>query len=129
MSLHGTRVLLVEDDPTFSLSWANILTRLGARVLGPCPTVGRAMFLLGTERPQVALLDIQLRDGNSFPIARALALMRTPFVFLSDGDPRDLPTEFCATPYLQQPATIANVLATLERATQRESDGVSPAPR
>ena len=80
------KVLLVEDDPAQAEAIDAILTQANLRVTR-CATVTEASALLGTEFPDLILLDIQLPDGEGFTIARLARqdprLALVPIVFLT----------------------------------------------
>lgn len=80
------KVLLVEDDPSQAEAIDAILTHANLRVTR-CATVTEASALLGTEFPDLILLDIQLPDGEGFTIARLARqdprLALVPIVFLT----------------------------------------------
>lgn len=80
------KVLVVEDDPVQAQAIETILTQANLRVTR-CATVAEASALLGTEFPDLILLDIQLPDGDGFTIARLARqdsrLALVPIVFLT----------------------------------------------
>jgi len=80
------KVLLVEDDPAQSDAITEILTHANLSVRH-CATVKEASQLLGTEYPDLILLDIRLPDGDGFTIARLARqdqrLALVPIVFLT----------------------------------------------
>src|ERR1700761_2752251 len=57
------RILLVEDEPLIALDLESILERLGHEVVGVAETRLEAIHLAEHEHPDVALVDIKLRDG------------------------------------------------------------------
>ena len=61
--LAGARVLVVKDEFLIALEVEFLLRDFGCEVLGPVPSVVRALELLGRERPDAALLDLDLLDG------------------------------------------------------------------
>lgn len=68
----GANVLIVEDEFLVALQLEDILTDAGHRVVGIAPDQASVARL--EERPEVALVDLNLRDGPSGPaIARQLA--------------------------------------------------------
>lgn len=68
----GVNVLIVEDEFLVALQLEDILTDAGHRVVGIVPDQASAHAL--RERPDVALVDLNLRDGPSGPtIAQQLA--------------------------------------------------------
>src|SRR3954454_7390819 len=76
--LAGARVLVVEDEFVIALEVEFLLRDFGCEVLGPVPSVVRALELLGRERPDAALLDLNLLDGMAVPVAELLASRRVP---------------------------------------------------
>lgn len=58
-------ILVVEDDPLVALSLALCLAGAGHEVLGPADRASAALDLAQRHRPDLALLDIQLRDGHT----------------------------------------------------------------
>jgi CheY-like chemotaxis protein len=62
--LNGLRVLVVEDSWEVSTGLKRLLESWGASVAGPVPTTADAMLLISQETPDVALVDIHLRDGE-----------------------------------------------------------------
>src|SRR4051812_26531837 len=81
--LEGRRVLVVEDEYIVALDLEGMLLGLGCEVLGPVASIAQAQALLGRERPDVALLDLDLLDGLALPVAERLAGMGVPFVVCS----------------------------------------------
>ena len=77
-------VLIVEDDAFIALDIEDVLREAGFLVTGPAATVQEALTLLqGSECPDVALLDYNLGDETSIPVAHKLEEMGIPFLFLS----------------------------------------------
>jgi DNA-binding NarL/FixJ family response regulator len=62
--LNGSRILLVEDAWHVGEALKEVLVSLGAEVAGPAATVVEAEGLLSECAPDVALVDIYLRDGE-----------------------------------------------------------------
>ena len=80
------RVLVVEDEFLVALELEEMVERLGFRVVGPAPTVAKARSLLERERPNVALLDVNLGGERSTPIAEILRQQGIPFVLTTGYD-------------------------------------------
>jgi DNA-binding NtrC family response regulator len=59
-TLQGWCVLVVEDEMLIAMELESLLERRGCAVLGPAKTMGRALALLDRERPDAALLDLDL---------------------------------------------------------------------
>jgi CheY-like chemotaxis protein len=62
--LGGLRVLVVEDSWHVSTGLSALLEARGATVDGPVATTADAMRLLSERTPDVAIVDINLRDGE-----------------------------------------------------------------
>jgi len=62
--LKGLRILLVEDSWHVGEALKEVLASLGAEVAGPAATVAEAEGLLSECAPDVALVDVYLRDGE-----------------------------------------------------------------
>lgn len=82
-ALAGARVLIVEDDPFIAMELQDLLTRCGAKVLGPVPTVSAALAIIDGQHPGAALLDVNLRGTRSTPVAAALRAAGIPFVLVT----------------------------------------------
>ncbi len=76
-------ILLVEDEMIIAFDLCDRLEECGFEVDGPYPSVARAMTALGALRPQAAILDVQLTDGDVMPLADQLAEMKIPIIFHS----------------------------------------------
>ncbi len=68
------RVLIVEDEPLIAWMLADSLEDAGHEVVGPAATMDEALALCeAAPPPELAVLDINLRDGsNGVDVARAL---------------------------------------------------------
>ncbi len=105
--LAGKRVLLVEDSLIIALDAEDILRRLGAFVVVADGTVSGAIAAIGYERPDLAVLDINLGDHDSFAIADCLDDAGVPFLFATGyGDQATLPERHRARFVMQKPYTL-----------------------
>ncbi|QDP18934.1 HWE histidine kinase domain-containing protein [Sphingomonas xanthus] len=108
--LVGKRVLLVEDSLIIALDAEDLLRRLGAREVVTDGTVGGAIALIEQQRPDVAVLDINLGDHHSFPIARRLQELAIPFMFATGyGEQAQLPPEIRDRIVIKKPYTMAGM--------------------
>jgi CheY-like chemotaxis protein len=102
--------MLVEDSLIIALDAEDILTRLGASTIHTASTVEAALETLDSASPVIAVLDINLGDQNSFPIADRLLDLDIPFLFASGyGEQAKLPMEHRMRPVVQKPYTLENV--------------------
>lgn len=76
-------VLVVEDEFFIAMDVEMMLEQHGHSVLGPAATVDAALDLLKEARPDVALLDLNLRGQLVFPVAERLRSLNIPFVLAS----------------------------------------------
>ncbi len=75
-----------------AMAMKRALEGAGATVLGPHTNAADA--LAAVELGDVAILDIHLRGGDSFAVAKALTTAAVPFFFVTGySDPPDLPPE------------------------------------
>jgi CheY-like chemotaxis protein len=79
----GRRVLVVEDEMIIVLVIEEILSDLGAEIVGPVSQLDAALRLANVTAIDAAILDVNIRGGNSYPIADILAERRIPFIFCS----------------------------------------------
>ncbi len=76
-------VLVVEDELLIAMDLEMTLEKHGHTVLGPATSIKSALSLLEHTRPDVALLDINLRGQVIVPVAERLRDMKVPFVLSS----------------------------------------------
>jgi DNA-binding NarL/FixJ family response regulator len=82
------RVLVVDDDPGFRGLAARIIEAGGLVVVGEADTVATALTFAKKLRPEAALVDVGLPDGDGLALARELsALPWSPRVVLTSTDP------------------------------------------
>lgn len=110
----GRRVLVVEDDYLLASDLAAMLRRAGAEVIGPFATVRDALRALN-EAPDVATLDVQLREEASFPIADELARRGVPFVFAT-GTASEIPAAHAERVVCHKPVADKAILQALAAA-------------
>jgi light-regulated signal transduction histidine kinase (bacteriophytochrome) len=110
----GETVLLVEDSLIIALDAEDVLKRLGAQHVPTAGTVDAALQAIETSRPTVAVLDINLGDRNSFPVADRLLERGIPFLFASGyGEQAQLPAAHVDRLVVQKPFTLENLARAL----------------
>jgi light-regulated signal transduction histidine kinase (bacteriophytochrome) len=113
--LAGQRLFLVEDSLIIALDAEDVAERLGAVQVLTAATVQGAMDALEGPPPTVAMLDINLGDATSYPVADRLAEMGVPFLFASGyGEQAQLPERHSGRFVLQKPYTLENVARAME---------------
>jgi CheY-like chemotaxis protein len=81
-SLSDKHVLIVEDEIYVALDLQTILAEGGATT-AHAESSADAIALLQGSHFDVAVLDVHLRDGNTYSVADELRKLSIPFVFLS----------------------------------------------
>jgi DNA-binding NarL/FixJ family response regulator len=67
-------VLIVDDHPSFRASARAILEADGFTIVGEAEDGAAALSAIGTLRPDLVLLDIQLPDMSGFDVCAEIAL-------------------------------------------------------
>ncbi|MFL4471617.1 HWE histidine kinase domain-containing protein [Tateyamaria armeniaca] len=103
--------LLVEDSFVISMDTLRILNDVGFVTIRTSMTVQDGMAAIKAERPDFAVLDVNLSGGEtSLGIARHLKELGTPFVFVTgygvDGVSQD---QFPGVPVIQKPLRRASL--------------------
>lgn len=114
--LAGMRILVVEDEAFVALMACDWLAEAGAEPLGPAASVAQALDrLAGEGRIDAALLDVQLADGRSEPVAARLRELGVPFVVATGYDsPRD--PVYDRAPRLEKPYLERDLAGALQQA-------------
>ncbi|MHB8283881.1 MAG: HWE histidine kinase domain-containing protein [Caulobacteraceae bacterium] len=113
--LKAHEVLLVEDSLIIALDAEDIVNRLGADAVTTAATVEGALDTVESRPPTVAMLDINLGDRNSYPIADRLAELNIPFLFATGyGEQANLPRQHRGRLVVQKPYMLENVARAME---------------
>lgn len=109
-------ILIVEDEPLIAMMLEDFIEILGKSLVGSADSVATAMTLIERGGIDAAILDINLRGGEtSAPVAAALAVAGIPFVFASGGTADSVPAGFGDRPSLAKPFTIDAVRQALDQ--------------
>ncbi|SCY48036.1 response regulator [Microvirga guangxiensis] len=108
------RCMIVEDQALIGMSLEASLEEVGFAVEGPFMSCAQALDWLENDAPDIALLDIMLKDGTSLEIARTLKNRGIPFVVYS-GLPQsaDRGDELQDVPWLEKPVSRETLADTL----------------
>lgn len=112
-ALSGRSVLVVEDETLVAMLVEDTLLDAGARVVGPVATVAAALEALGRERPDLAVLDMNLAGETSEAVADALVEQGVPFVVASGYGPGGVAERFGTRPVLSKPYAPEDLTAAL----------------
>jgi DNA-binding NarL/FixJ family response regulator len=81
-------ILVVDDDPAFRELAGRFLADLGLRVTAEAGTAEAALTMAKETRPDAALVDIDLPDGDGITLAGVLAALPwKPRIVLTSVDP------------------------------------------
>ena len=84
MTLSAKTILIMEDNPVLGLQVAFALEDEGATVTGPIARLEAGLAMIDgpdSANPDAAVLDVELADGEVFPLAERLRERGVPFVF------------------------------------------------
>lgn len=116
LSLAGRRILVVEDEYLVATALAEELADVGVDVVGPAPSVSRALALIDrTPDLDLALLDVNLGGEAVYPVADALARRGVGFVLVTGYDRDAIPERFHDRTTLQKPIGSRTVLEALRQ--------------
>jgi CheY-like chemotaxis protein len=87
--LAGRKVLIVEDNFLEAEDMREAVESAGGRVVGPANSIETAVILVGNDRPDVALLNVNVNGRTSTRIAKRLSELGIPFVVVT-GFARDV---------------------------------------
>jgi DNA-binding response OmpR family regulator len=118
--------MVVEDEALIALALESSLEDAGFRVAGPFTGNAAALAWLDANTPDVALLDVLLRDGPCTPIVRVLRALNIPFAIYSGLKPGNRDEEFAAVPWLEKPVARDHLTSVLRDLTPKPF-GVLPA--
>jgi two-component system, response regulator PdtaR len=122
-------ILLVEDEPLIAMALEAELTDAGHTVRGPASTAGRALQLAEIAPPDLALVDINLRDGagQGIQLARELSYRcGTPSLFVSGQRAEAEANQDAAIGFIEKPYDPAVVLKAIEIARIINEGGTPP---
>jgi two-component SAPR family response regulator len=110
------RILVLQRELIPDLSLAASITNAGYDLVGPFNTVSRAFRWIESNRPDAAILDIDLRDGTSFDLAVEILRRKIPLLFYTSWDDTErIPTELRDLPFLEKPVHLVLVARLLSK--------------
>lgn len=116
-SMRGLNVLMVEDQLLIAMDVQTMLTNEGAASVETASTVQEALHVLAAVRPDVAILDVNLGNGSSMPVAHTLRERGIPFVFATGyGENTLIPAAMSDVPVARKPYDVTALVAALSSA-------------
>lgn len=126
------KILIVEDEPLLAMDLEAQLSQMGHTVVGMAPDAEAAFGLAERARPDLALVDLNLRDGLTGPqIASQLSRDREMVVVFVTGSPEQIPPDYagaaCAIIKPWSPEALEQVMSLVRapgrgRAGRHEAD-------
>lgn len=83
-------VMVVEDEFIIAIDLCDTVQDLGYGLSGPYPDKAGAFAAIEQQLPDAAILDVNIVDGEVFPLADALARRGVPLIFHSGHLPMDV---------------------------------------
>ena len=113
--LSEKRVLLVEDEFIVATMAEDMLSALGATVVGPATSLARGLALAESEEFDAAVLDINIQGTTVDPVADILSRRGIPFIFATGYGRPALRDRSQQAPLLDKPYTVDKLAAMLTR--------------
>jgi CheY-like chemotaxis protein len=109
-------ILIVEDEPLIAMMLEDFLDSLGHRVHGTCDSVECALDETRKGGFDLAILDVNLKGENVWPVATLLREKNVPFVIATGGHVDPPPPEFKDAPVIEKPYTVDRVTPAIDAA-------------
>ncbi len=109
------KILIVEDEPLIAMMLEDFLDALDRVVAGTADSVASALELVEAGGIDAAIMDVNLRGGEtSWPIADALTARGIPFVLATGGAGDMIHENYRSRPILSKPFTMDSVEKVLD---------------
>lgn len=102
-SLHGKRILIVEDLGLITLELKRMAEDVGCVIAATAARLDEARSLADTVPLDGVLLDLNLAGERSYPVAEVLRQRGVPFIFLTGYDSEQIHPDFAEAPHLHKP--------------------------
>jgi CheY-like chemotaxis protein len=112
--LKGVPVLVVEDVWHVARALKSMLEQVGMHVIGPTATTAEARMLTGTQSPQLAIVDVNLKQETSCGLIDELHQQGVRVVVIS-GYKAPAVSERSVAAFLQKPFSGTDLLTTIHR--------------
>lgn len=108
-------ILLVEDEYFLANDLAQTLRSAGANIMGPVGTLDAALDMIEEQGlPNVAVLDIDLRGTDCFPLVDKLEEKTVSVIFVTGYDTAAIPERYHHIPSILKPTADATIIPVLE---------------
>ena len=110
-------ILVAEDEALIAWDLCDTVETAGYAVEGPFQDISSAMLSFQKHKPDLAILDVQLNDGNVFPLAEQLMAEDVPVIFHSGNHgPNEINARFPKACSLAKPCPPAHIIDSVQQA-------------
>lgn len=105
------KILIAEDEMIIAFDLCDTVKEAGYHVEGPHAGISSAMLAFQKEKPALAILDIDLADGDVLGLAETMVAEDVPIIFHTGGFPKEeLAARFPTAKTLLKPVPPAEML-------------------
>lgn len=101
--MSASKVLLVEDEMLIAMHVEDMLIELGFEIVGPAMRLEQALEIARDGSFDLAVLDVNLANERSFPVADVLRERKIPFLFATGYGLAGLTDDYKGTITLRKP--------------------------
>jgi DNA-binding response OmpR family regulator len=116
MTAGARRVLIVEDEMLVGILIEDMLGEMGYTVAGMATRVGTALPMVATLDFDLAILDVNLGEEMSFPIADAIAEKGLPYLFATGYGRQGITPRHAGQPVVAKPFSSGDLKLAIEAA-------------
>lgn len=110
----GRRILVVEDELMVAMGLEMVLADAGYVVVGPIGRFEQALEAAADGEVDFALLDVNVRGEEVYPVADILSKRGIPYAFLTGYGRESLPKSQNAARVLSKPFNATQLLAAVD---------------
>ena len=114
LNIANAAILLVEDQLVIALDAEEMLGAIGAKSVISVASAEEALLTIAQRPPTLAILDVNLGNGSSLPVADELERLGIPFMFATGyGDTAMIPERMRDLPIVRKPYSIESLRGAL----------------
>lgn len=113
--------MLVEDEAVIAMLTESMLAEIGCDDVVIVGTVPQAIRAIESRRPDLAVLDVNLRGQMVLPVAEKLAQAGVPFAFATGYGASDMLAAWRHYPVIQKPFDLPDLEWALRKALAERS--------
>lgn len=105
------KVFVVEDEPLIAMVVTDALESLGCEIIGPVGGLEEALEMAGNVDLDCAILDVNIRGRQVYPVADLLLERGTPMLLASGYGDWTLPERLLGQKRLEKPYSLEEIEA------------------